>query len=65
MPVGWLKERDANRFAAAVLMPGGAVKAVIMRMKEANIETLAKVFNVSEVAMSIRLKSLGVIPVWA
>lgn len=59
------KERDANRFAAAVLMPGSAVKAVIMRMKEANIETLAEVFKVSEVAMSIRLKSLGVIPVWA
>ena len=59
------KERDANRFAAALLMPGGAVKAVIMRMEEADIEALAEVFQVSKTAMSIRLKSLGVIPAWA
>ena len=59
------KERDANRFAVALLMPEDAVKAVIMRMTEPDIEALAEVFKVSKVAMSIRLKSLGVIPVWA
>jgi len=59
------KERDANRFAVALLMPEDAVKAVIMRMTEPDIKALAEVFKVSKVAMSIRLKSLGVIPVWA
>ncbi len=59
------KERDANRFAAALLMPADAVKAVILRMEGANIERLAEVFQVSKTAMSIRLKALGVLPSWA
>ncbi len=58
-------ERDANRFAAALLMPADAVRAAVLRMEKPTISNLAEVFKVSKLAMEIRLKSLGIIPAWA
>ena len=58
------RERDANRFAATVLMPSEAVRAVIMQMDNADVDALAKEFGVSKTAMSIKLKSMGILPVW-
>ncbi len=59
------RERDANRFAAAILMPGEAVRAVILEMDDADVDSLASVFKVSKAAMSIKLKSMGILPEWA
>ena len=58
------RERDANRFAAAVLMPARAVHAAVVRMKNPDVERLARLFKVSRLAMGIRLKQLGIIPDW-
>jgi Zn-dependent peptidase ImmA (M78 family) len=60
------KERDANGFAAAILMPQSMlIKAIdiippFFSTEEA-IKSLAKTFNVSSIAMSIRLTRLGLI----
>ena len=58
------KERDANRFAAELLMPAEAVRAVVLKMENAGVEEIAKAFGVSKVAMGIRLKSMGILPQW-
>ncbi len=58
------RERDANRFAAALLMPARAVRAAVVRMADPDVERLAKLFGVSRLAMGIRLKQLGIIPTW-
>ena len=58
------KERDANRFAAALLMPADAVRAAVAHMKDPTLARLADLFKVSKLAMEIRLKSLGIIPAW-
>ncbi len=58
------EERDANRFAAALLMPAQAVRAAVVGMKEPDVEKLAELFKVSRLAMGIRLKQLGIIPAW-
>jgi Zn-dependent peptidase ImmA (M78 family) len=52
-------EREANNFAASLLMP----KALALRAWRAteDIEECAKIFQVSAVAMSIRLTQLGVV----
>lgn len=52
-------ESQANRFAAELLMPAGSVQLLVVDRGETDISTLARYFDVSEVAMKIRLKSLG------
>ena len=49
------QERDANRFAADVLMPMDSIDTVIRQNPSFNLEKLAEMFEVSKVAMSIRL----------
>ena len=58
------RERDANIFAAHLLMPPAAVRAAIDRLKEPRLEALARLFGVSRTAMEIRLKSMGIVPEW-
>lgn len=56
------KEREANAFAAALLMPKDLVKDEINKCfygGDAAIRHLAKEFKVSEQAMSFRLSNLG------
>jgi len=50
-------EVQANQFAAALLMPEELVRSVFKETK--NVESLARLFNVSEEAMAIRLGRLG------
>lgn len=52
--IGRLEETEANKLAAAILMPSEAVESLKMRFGK-DAERLAKEFNVSEHAMSIRL----------
>lgn len=56
----YLKEREANAFAAALLMP---IPLILKEAKDLNgddiIEKLASKFNVSTQAMSFRLSNLG------
>ena len=52
-------EREANNFAASLIMPESLVKKAWETFKD--IEACAKVFNVSGAAMSIRLERLGLI----
>ena len=59
------KERDANYFAAALLMPDDAVRAYAAGMENPTATTLANAFGVSKAAMGIKLKMLGIIPQWA
>lgn len=47
----------ANRFAAALLMPAGAVKSKFEQIQDVGV--LARIFNVSKAAMEIRLDGLG------
>lgn len=54
-----LKERDANRLAAEILMPEYAIRYSIDKENIRTIENLALKFNVSEQAMYFRLKGLG------
>ncbi len=52
-------ETEANNFAAALIMPTSLVKDAWAAIKD--VEECAKIFNVSVVAMSIRLERLGLI----
>jgi IrrE N-terminal-like domain len=54
-------EAEANRFAAALLMPEGLVRPLARELK-LNIPALANRFEVSVPAMRIRLDSLGLLP---
>lgn len=53
------KEVEANEFAAALLMDAKRVREVWNDYKD--IDNIARIFMVSESAMDIRLKSLGLI----
>ena len=58
------QEREANMFAAALLMPEPLVKRAALERDmwdEFDVATLAKAFGVSEQAMSIRLQQLNVV----
>lgn len=58
------EEREANRFAAALLMPAPLLQhAALQRnlLDELDIASMAKMFAVSEQAMSIRLLQLRVV----
>lgn len=52
-------ERDANNFAAQLLMPSEAIKTMLFKNNVKDIEQLASEFQVSEAAMYYRLKNLG------
>lgn len=52
-------EREANQFAAELLMPKVALDHYILKKQESNIASLASKFQVSQVAMRYRLKNLG------
>lgn len=54
-------EREANQFAAEILMPRLAVNYMISHEKVFDIPELARAFDVSEIAMYYRLKNLGFI----
>jgi hypothetical protein len=54
-------EREANRFAAALLMPAELVRAEAPR-HHLNVKVLADRFGVSVPAMQVRLESLRLIP---
>ena len=59
-------EREANRFAAALLMPGSWVKRAVEHTKldpatDAGLQELADSFGVSSLAMSYRLANLGLL----
>jgi hypothetical protein len=56
-------EAEANRFAAALLMPESLVRAEAARWK-LNVHVLAKRFQVSVPAMQLRLVTLGVLPAY-
>lgn len=56
-----IEEREANRFAANLLMPAAALKFAIERRGMYAIEELAEMFGVSQVAMKYRLENLGLI----
>lgn len=56
----FLKEREANAFAAALLMPSPLIQKEIDHLSGDDIvEKLASKFNVSTQAMSFRLSNLG------
>jgi len=53
------KEREANQFAAALLMPAEAVRQVIASGRFRLVEEIANLFGVSKVAMSYRISNLN------
>lgn len=53
------REVQANRFAADLLMPDFIVRHVVGELGVRDVGDLAKLFNVSEVAMGYRIKHLG------
>jgi len=52
-------EQEANDYAARLLMPDDKISFLIETESIYDIQTLAKIFKVSEVAMTYRLKNLG------
>ena len=54
-----IQERQANQFAAALLMPEKAIMHYVTREGVDSTFELAKIFNVSEAAMRWRLKEIG------
>ncbi|MGC5748404.1 ImmA/IrrE family metallo-endopeptidase [Gluconobacter sp. NFX36] len=54
-------ETEANNFAADLLMPAEYVSALIKGLGITSVKTLCEKFDVSGVAMEIRLKKLGYI----
>ena len=60
-----LIEREANAFAAALLMPEKLIREEVAKMKDVDevsfISNLAMLFKVSDQAMTIRLTNLGLI----
>jgi len=56
-------EREANQFAAELLMPADAVKKIALSGRMRSVEELADAFKVSRVAMNYRLGNLQ-LSVW-
>jgi Zn-dependent peptidase ImmA (M78 family) len=54
-----LAEVEANKFAAEILMPSEVIDWVFNNGNLNTVSELAQRFHVSEIAMSIRLKTLG------
>lgn len=57
------EERDANLFAAELLMPSQVVRDAIHNGHK-DIVDLAELFHVSRQAMRVRLVRLGILPEW-
>jgi Zn-dependent peptidase ImmA (M78 family) len=55
------EERQANAFAAKLLMPEKVVKFAVNEKGFNTLKGLAKLFNVSEVAMKYRLVNMGLL----
>ncbi|KIA81999.1 hypothetical protein QR66_01765 [Chromobacterium piscinae] len=55
------EEREANNFAAQLLMPETLIRWAIEKKGIESIPALANLFDVSKVAMTYRLKNLGFI----
>lgn len=58
-----MREREANNFAAALLMPEILVTEQA-RVTRGNISALAERFGVSAPAMRVRVESLGLVAAW-
>lgn len=63
-PVNQVMEQEANFFASAILMPTDKIRKEVEKMDinlvtEEGIEKLAKIFEVSTTAMSLRISGLG------
>jgi hypothetical protein len=56
-----VREREANRFAAALLMPEALVRREANLLK-LNLLALARQFEVSPPAMKVRLETFGLLP---
>ncbi|MGY2267671.1 ImmA/IrrE family metallo-endopeptidase [Pseudomonas sp. SDO5561_S422] len=55
------RERDANSFAAELLMPKEVVEWLVFKEKKYDVEEMAGILNVSGAAMHYRLMNLGLI----
>lgn len=55
------EEREANQFAAELLMPAGTLKYAVNQRRIADLARLAVAFGVSQVAMGYRLSNLGLL----
>lgn len=55
------KEVAANRFAAALLMPAGLVRHLVVDKRMTDIVKLASTFGVSTAAMEFRLRNIGLL----
>ncbi|MCX8016832.1 MAG: ImmA/IrrE family metallo-endopeptidase [Rhodocyclaceae bacterium] len=53
------QEREANAFAAAILMPADALRFVMQEGVAETLEGLARMFDVSQAAMHWRVHNLG------
>jgi Zn-dependent peptidase ImmA (M78 family) len=53
------REREANQFAAELLMPADAVRKIVGSGTVRSTEDLAGIFHVSKVAMAYRVSNLG------
>lgn len=60
-PIPDIKERDANQFAAELLMPQEAIYYYVTQLGVSDISQLSAIFNVSRDAMYYRLKNLGIV----
>ncbi len=63
-PANQIMEKEANAFASAILMPSDQLRKTIQRMEldfsdGESIKELARMFEVSTTAMSIRIAGLG------
>lgn len=58
--VSLMQEKQANKFAIALLMPRQAIMYYITRGGVDSTLELAKIFNMSEAVMRLRLKEIGV-----
>jgi len=56
-----LKEINANKMAASILMPEKTIRYLIFTKGITSIKELAKIMKVSELAMKYRLQNLGLI----
>ena len=55
------EEREANSFAAQLLMPAKALKFIVTENQVTDVDVLAKTFGVSQVAMKYRLNNIGLV----
>ena len=55
------KEREANAFAAELLMPSEVIEWLVVERRDRDIGRMSRELGVSEAAMQFRLKNLGYI----